>query len=109
MRICRVLPLLLLVWAPPLPAADDATVFNDHCAACHGTDGRARTPQGRKLRAKDLRESRLADAEIARQIREGSRTKAGVSVMPAVGKDLTDAEIQAAVRVVKSFRPPVPR
>ena len=109
MRTCRTLPIILLAWAVPLPAAEDAVVFDNHCAACHGSDGRARTPQGRKLRAKDLRESRLADAEIERQIREGSRIKTGVSVMPAVGKDLTDAEIQAAIRVVKSFRPADPR
>lgn len=68
---------------------------------------RAHTPQGGKLHAKDLRESRLRDADIERQIREGSRNQSGVSVMPAFGKDLTDADIQAAIRVVKSFRPPV--
>ena len=97
---------LLFGWAGPAPAADDGTVFENRCAACHGTDGRARTAQGRKMKAKDLRESRLSDAEIERQIREGSRTKTGVSVMPAVGKDMTDAEIEAAIRFVKTFRPP---
>lgn len=91
-----------------LPAADDMEVFENRCAACHGFDGRARTLQGRKMKAKDLRESRLTDAEIERQIREGSRGKTGVSVMPAVGQDMTVAEIQAAIRVVKAFRPPAP-
>ena len=99
---------IMLPWAVTSRAADDATVFENNCAACHGTDGRAQTPQARKIKAKDLRESRLTDAEIERQIREGSRVKTGVSVMPAIGKDMTDAEIQAAVRVVKSFRPAAP-
>lgn len=98
------IPGLLVGCSLALPAADDATVFEAHCVACHGSDGRARTPQGRKLKAKDLRYSRLTDAEIERQIREGSRNKAGISVMPAFGKEMTDAEIQAAIRIVLSFR-----
>ena len=97
---------LLFGWAGPALAAGDAAVFENHCAACHGNDGRARTAQGRKMKAKDLRDSRLTEAEIERQIREGSRIKTGVSVMPALGRDLTDAEIAAAIRVVKAFRPP---
>jgi len=99
---------LLLAWTGTLPATEDLAVFENRCAACHGLDGRARTPQGRKMKAKNLRESRLTDAEIERQIREGSRLKTGVSVMPALGHDMTDAEIQAAIRVVKSFRQPAP-
>jgi mono/diheme cytochrome c family protein len=98
----------LLVGAVPGIAAeaDDRAVFENRCAACHGADGRARTPQGRKIKAKDLRESRLTPAEIERQIREGSRGKTGLAVMPAVGKEMRDAEIQAAVRVVLGFRAP---
>jgi len=97
---------LLLSLSAPLLAADDAAVFQNYCAACHGSDGRARTPQGRKMRAKDLRESSKADPEIARQIREGSLIKTGVSVMPPVGQGMTEAEIEAVIRVVKSFRQP---
>lgn len=97
---------LLFGWTISLPADVDRDVFENHCASCHGFDGRARTPQGRKLKAKDLQDSRLADAGIERLIREGSPTKTGVSVMPAIGKDMTDAEIEAAIRVVKTFRPP---
>jgi len=97
---------LLFGWAGLALAAEDAAVFENYCAACHGVDGRAKTAQGRKMKAKDLRDSRLTEAEIERQIREGSRIKTGVSVMPAIGKDMTDAEIAAAIRAVKAFRPP---
>ena len=106
MACCRPILVLLFVGSLPLAAADDMAVFENRCAACHGTDGRARTPQGKKLKAKDLRESRLTEAEIERQIREGSRIKNGVSVMPAIGHDMSEAEIQAAIRVAKSFRSP---
>jgi len=81
-------------------------VFEKNCASCHGMDGSARTPQGRKVKAHDLRESKFTDAEIERQIREGSKTKSGTSVMPAFGKDLTDDQIQEAIRTVRSFRAP---
>ena len=87
-------------------AAENVPVFETNCVACHGADGSARTPQGRKVKARDLRVSKLTDAEIERQIREGSKNKTGTVVMPAFGRDLTDTQIQEAIRAVKSFRPP---
>ena len=107
MRQHRILILaLLLPWTVLVPAADISTVFADNCTACHGNDGSANTPQGRKVKARDLRSSTLSDAEIERQIREGSKKKSGSSVMPAFGRDLTDDQIQEAIRTVKSFRQP---
>ncbi|SUS03682.1 hypothetical protein DF3PB_1090003 [uncultured Defluviicoccus sp.] len=91
-----------------MSADEDAPTYENLCAACHGADGRGRTPQGRKMKAGDLRESRLTDEQIARQIRHGSPAKTGSSAMPAVGRDLTDTEVEALVRVVKAFRPPAP-
>lgn len=89
-----------------LPATEEAARYENLCVSCHGADGRGRTPQGRKMKAGDLRESRLTDEQIARQIRDGSPVKTGPNAMPAVGRDLTDAEIEALVSVVKAFRPP---
>jgi len=107
MRQRQLLPLaLLFLWIGPVPAAENAVVFEANCAACHGADGSANTPQGRKVKARDLRASTLTDAEIERQIRDGSKSKSGSAVMPAFGRDLTDAQIQEAIRTVKSFRPP---
>ena len=106
MRYRWILLLGLAGCAVPARAVDGPAVFENNCASCHGSDGRAQTPQGRKLKAHDLRESRLTEAEIERQIREGSRIKKGITGMPAFGRDLTDAEIQALIVKVKSFRPP---
>ena len=103
-----ILGLALLGGPGALSATEDQVVFENHCASCHGNDGRGKTPQGRKIKARDLRESRLTDEEIERQIREGSRNKTGATVMPAFGRELKEAEIQAAVRVVKAFRAPTP-
>lgn len=89
-----------------MPAAEAVVVYENYCAACHGLDGRGQTPQGRKVKARNLRDSRLTEAEIERQIRAGARNKSGVMVMPAFGKELKDGEIQAVITVVMAFRPP---
>ena len=81
-----------------------AAIFENRCAACHGLDGKARTPAGRKAGAKDLSESRLSDADIERQIREGSKDKRRTAKMPAFADKLTAEEIKALVTYVKSFR-----
>jgi mono/diheme cytochrome c family protein len=88
-----------------LTAADGQAVFENNCASCHGLDGRAKTPQGKKLKAHDLRESRLTDAEIEQQIRQGKQNAAGVLVMPAFGKELSEEAIAAVIVTVKGFRP----
>ena len=98
--------LALAVGAGPARAADGAAVYENNCAICHGPDGRAQTPQGKKLRAHDLRESKMTEAEIERQVREGSKNKSGAALMPAFGHDLTDAEIKAVIPKVLAFRPP---
>ena len=103
----RWIPLLGLAGcAVPARAGDSPAVFENNCASCHDSDGRAQTPQGRKMKTHDLWESRLTEAEIERQIREGSRIKKGITGMPAFGRDLTDAEIQTMIVKVKLFRPP---
>jgi len=97
---------LILAGTVSLLGRDDQAVFDNFCAACHGSDGRAKTPQGKKLKAKDLAVSQLTDTEIERQITEGTRVKKGNSVMPPMGKDMSAAEVAAATRIVKSFRVP---
>jgi len=85
-------------------AADGPTVFADNRASCHGMDGRARTPAGRKLHAKDLTLSRLTDEQIEHQIREGQKDEQGKQAMPPFQDQLTPDEIKALIPVVKAFR-----
>jgi len=85
-------------------AADGPAVFADNCASCHGMDGRARTPAGRKLHAKDLTLSRLTDEQIEHQIREGQKDEQGRQAMPPFKDQLAPDEIKALIPVVKSFR-----
>ena len=97
--------LFLVSQVTALASSDGQAVFENNCASCHGLDGRAKTPQGKKLKAHDLRESRLTDAEIEQQIRQGKQNAAGVLVMPAFGKELSDDDIKAVIVTVKGFRP----
>ena len=83
---------------------DGAAIFAENCVACHGLDGRGQTPQGRKIRAKDLTQSQLTRGEVARQIREGSKVKTGKSVMQPFGDKLSAAQIDLLVAHVLSLR-----
>jgi len=83
---------------------ETAYLFNKECASCHGKDGKARTPVGRKLGAKDLRESKTSDAEIEKQILEGKKAKDGGYTMPAFKEKLDPDEIKALISFVKKFR-----
>ena len=87
-----------------VPAAERSVAYDNNCISCHGADGSANTPQGRKVKAHDFRESKLTDPEIEHRIREGSKNKSGVTVMPAFGRDLTDAQIKEVIVTVKAFR-----
>ena len=80
------------------------TLFENHCAPCHGVDGKARTPAGKKLGAKDLSESKLGDEEIKKQIREGAKDPRGAEKMPSFKQKVTSEEIEAIVAYVKTFR-----
>lgn len=94
----------LALGATSLSAADGRETFEQHCIACHGADGRARTPAGKKLGAKDLGESRLPDAEIEKQILDGVRDAKASHRMPPFREKLSRDEVAALVVYVKTFR-----
>lgn len=85
-------------------AADGAVVYENFCVPCHGMDGKARTPAGKKLGARDLSESKLADEAIASQIRNGVKTPQGAERMPSFKDRVNAEETAAVVAYVKTFR-----
>lgn len=85
-------------------AGDEMALFNKLCTPCHGKDGKARTPIGKKLGAKDLSLSKLSDADIEKQIIEGRRSKDGKLLMPAFKDQVTPEEIKVLIAAVKGFR-----
>jgi cytochrome c oxidase cbb3-type subunit 3 len=96
-----------IVWAVLLgqPALGDAgkDVFAKNCIPCHGQDGKARTPAGRMLHAKDLTQSKLTDVEIRKQVTEGYKDQRG-PVMPAFKDTLASDQIEAVAAFVMSLR-----
>lgn len=85
-------------------AATGQDVFEMHCASCHGVDGKAKTPAGKKLRVKDLTQSAAADADIERQIANGTQDAKGNQRMPEFKSKLSPEEIAALVEYVKKLR-----
>ena len=85
-------------------AGDATDLFSKECASCHGKDGKAQTPVGRKLGAKDLSLSRITDGEIEKQISEGKKAANGPQAMPPFKSKLTPEQTKDLVAYVKLFR-----
>lgn len=96
--------LALLVSDPPCGAAEPPALFLKACAPCHGKDGKAATPQGRKLGVKDMTLSTLDEAQIRQQIREGKKGPDGALRMPAFQDTLKVEEIERLARYARSLQ-----
>ena len=86
-------------------AADGQKLYITNCASCHGTDGKGRTPAGKKLGARDLTQSKLTDAEIEKQIVVGTSDAKGNSRMPSFKTVLQPEDITPLVAYVNTLRP----
>jgi mono/diheme cytochrome c family protein len=100
--------LLGLALGASLRGEEPAAIFSRACAPCHGKNGKAQTPIGRKLKVKDLTQSKTDEHQIAEQIREGKKGEDGLTRMPSFKESLKPDEIAALVQYVKSLRPRVP-
>jgi mono/diheme cytochrome c family protein len=78
-------------------------LYLENCTVCHGKDGRAKTFHGWLFGAQNLADAKwqadTADEQIVHAIRTGPW------VMPAFGKKLSPAEIDALAAYVRSFKP----
>jgi mono/diheme cytochrome c family protein len=90
---------------PDRQLAATKALYAQHCALCHGADGRARSPMGVSLRATNFtdadwwKKERPTDARLTASIRDGRNRKR----MPAFGQQLSKSEIAALVRLVRAF------
>jgi mono/diheme cytochrome c family protein len=87
-----------------MSAAPTVDLFNTACAPCHGKDGKANTPAGKKSGAKDLSISKTTPAEVEKQITDGKADARGVLKMPAYAGKITPDEIKALTDYVLAFR-----
>ena len=106
MRWMLLIPVLLVL--PGLRAQAPAKTVNElkaffaaNCVKCHGPDGSAHTPEGKKLGGRDFTEVAWRDQEkdeaMAKDIRKGILF--GI-VMPSFKDRLTDADIQLLIKEV---------
>ena len=83
-------------------AAKIENVYRQHCARCHGADGRGETTSGKIYNTPNLTDAalhaRFSDKELSAIITSGQ------GAMPGFKKNLSQAEIAALVTYVRRFR-----
>lgn len=102
MRIVTILCCALLLASTAFAQADAKTTFEQKCSTCHGTDGKARTPMGKKIGAPDLTSSAVqtqTNAQIHTAITDGK------GKMPPYGGILGQAGTSEMVKYVRSLGP----
>jgi mono/diheme cytochrome c family protein len=108
MKTIIILTISILIAAPlSMRAADAKTNWTNNCAQCHGPDGKANTKMGKTLSAKDLTDPKVqaefTDAKATQSIKEGVKQN-GKTTMKAFGGKLTDDEISALVKYVRTLK-----
>ena len=90
--------------ATAAPAADN---WDNHCASCHGADGKGLTKTGKKLKLKDYTDAKvqaeLKDADMVKVIDEGVMDK-GKEKMKAYKAELSAGEITDLVAFIRKFK-----
>jgi mono/diheme cytochrome c family protein len=97
---------ILAVAAVSARAADGKALYEEHCAKCHGTDGKGDTKMGKKWGARDYTDPKvqaeLKDDAAIKAIKEGLKDKEGKVLMkPTEG--VSDDDIKALVAYMRSF------
>ena len=79
-------------------------LFKQYCAKCHGEDGKAGTPRGQKMKARNFTDAEWqsgeSDADLIKSVTEGKDD------MPPFGQKLTKEQIESLVKDdVRGFAP----
>jgi mono/diheme cytochrome c family protein len=100
--------------APGSSSQDGRTLYQAVCASCHGSDGKPPEAMAARLGVRDLsagefraRVDQLGPALVAKQVREGSKSK----LMPSFAGVLDEAQVTAVAAFVASSQfgqPPQP-
>lgn len=88
-------------------AADAAANWTDHCAKCHGPDGKGQTKMGKKLGLRDLTDAavqaKFTDEQAMKAMKEGVKDEKGkVSMKPVEG--LAEGDMKALVAHVRALK-----
>lgn len=97
-----------LALAAALMAAPVAENWENHCAKCHGADGKGQTKAGRKLNVKDYTDAKvqaeMKDEDMIKATADGVFDKNGKEKMKAYKDELSEAEIKELVAFVRKFK-----
>jgi mono/diheme cytochrome c family protein len=73
-----------------------SALFLEYCAKCHGEDGKAQTPKGKQLKARDFTDgefqSSKSNADLVKTVTRGGEQ------MPAFGKKLSVEQIERLIK-----------
>lgn len=99
---------LPLTLAAVLFAAPVAENWENHCAKCHGADGKGQTKAGKKLNVKDYTEAKvqaeMKDEEMIKATTDGILDKGSKEKMKAYKDELSAEEIKELVAYVRKFK-----
>jgi len=98
---CAVLIACLALASTSFAAADGAAIFKAKCAMCHGPNGDASTGMAKTMGLKPLSS---ADVQKTSEADMVTLVTNGKGKMPASKGKLTDEEITAVVKYVKSLK-----
>jgi mono/diheme cytochrome c family protein len=82
-------------------AADGAATFKSKCAVCHGSDGTGNTQMGKAMGLKDLGSAdiqKMSDADLTAVVSKGK------GKMPAYGGKISDEDINAVVKYIRTLK-----
>ena len=89
-----------LLLTPAFAQDDAAAVYKSKCQMCHGADGKG-SPAGAKMGVKDFHSPEVAKMSDAEMIKI---TEDGKGKMPAYKGKLTDDQIKALVKYIRSLK-----
>ena len=99
---------LPLAVAAVLVAAPVAENWENHCAKCHGADGKGQTKAGRKLNVRDYTDAKvqaeMKDEEMIKATAEGVKDKNGKEKMKAYKDELSSEEIKELVGYIRKMK-----
>lgn len=105
-KLIASLTIVLALGATSAFAATAAENWENHCAKCHGTDGKAQTKLGLKMKLKDYSKAdslaKFTDADLAKATAEGVKEN-GKEKMKGYADKLTPDEITALVKHIREF------
>ena len=87
--------------------ADAKANWDQHCAKCHGAEGKGDTKMGQKLGIKDYTDAKvqaeMKDDAAVKAIKDGLKDKDG-KVLMKLAEGLSDDEIKALIAYMRAFK-----